>query len=107
MNLSELVRNLRESRGLTVRELAAEAGLGHAVVNKLECGQRVKGPTLTKILAGLGLKRGSPEHSRALALWAGERTGGGGALRERVLAKVATLNEEQLRKLQAWLRERR
>jgi transcriptional regulator with XRE-family HTH domain len=48
-------REWRESRGLTQRELAAEAGVGEVTVARVEAGTSVAPPTARKIATALGV----------------------------------------------------
>jgi transcriptional regulator with XRE-family HTH domain len=54
MQLARL-KEWRESRGLTQRELAAEAAVGHVTVARIETGASVTPPTARKIAETLGL----------------------------------------------------
>src|SRR5215213_5041830 len=54
MQLARL-KEWRESRGLTQRELAAEAAVGHVTIARIETGASVTPPTARKIAETLGL----------------------------------------------------
>lgn len=107
MDLHDFMRSMRENRGLTVRELAAESGVGKSVIGHVEQGIMVRAGTLKKLLSGLGLTEKSREWGRAIALWMEAKfdwTEAG--IREQVMTKVSGLSREQLLELLAWVEKR-
>ncbi len=76
--LADMIRTRRAELELSMRELAAKAGIDATLVFKLEHGAnargRVKMPNLLAVLSALGIKAGSPEHAEAIALWTQEHT---------------------------------
>ena len=105
MSIHDFLRELREMRGLSVRALAGEAGLGHSVINKAETpGVMVRGKTLAAILRGLGFREGQSEFARALSLWTAARIGSSRAtLRARLASRIDAMSKEELVALQEWL----
>ena len=84
------------------------AGVSKALVHKAQGGVEylIKGPSLIKLLRGLGLDSQSPEWQRAIALWSSERMASGekdSPLRQRLVARLSGMSAQQLREIQEWL----
>ena len=56
VDLGAWLRGLRQTRGKTLREVAAAAGMDPALLSKIECGNRLPTPAQTSALArGFGV----------------------------------------------------
>lgn len=53
-SVGELIRDLRTSRGLSIRELATETGLSSAAISRWESGKRIPSvESFNKVMAAL------------------------------------------------------
>lgn len=107
MKFHDYLRKLRESRGLTLADVSEACGVGRSAICKDESGKFwwPRGGTLTKILAGLGVKEGDPEHSQAVALWSSCRLGkkASPSTRDKLMARIGQLDSQELIELRDWL----
>jgi transcriptional regulator with XRE-family HTH domain len=87
------IRELREARGFTTRELAFRSGLSHAMVAKTETGERNPGiTTAVKLTIGLGM---SEEKRRKIIQ---EKFGQGGTnIADRLVLKLLLPNNTQIK----------
>lgn len=95
-----------------MREWAEASGVSKALVHKAQGGTcyTIKGPSVIKLLRGLGLGPESPEWQQAVVLWTSERVeepGGGSALRQRLVLRLSAMTVPELRKIQDWLDHKR
>lgn len=108
MSIHEFMRSMRESRGLSLADVANSVGIGRAAVWRAETPPYLlKGSTMQAVLRGLKLQEGGKEWSRALSLWTAARTGNESASLDRLMGRISQLRRDQLRELQAWLDERK
>lgn len=77
MTLAQFVRDLRDKRKLSLADVCERAGgdITRPTVWKVEkAGHLPKGKTLMKIAKGIGLKKGTKDFNRMVALWTNEMT---------------------------------
>jgi transcriptional regulator with XRE-family HTH domain len=85
-HVGDLIRKLREQRGLGVVDLAKKAGLDKGTISKVENGKPVSAETLERIATALGLDR----PSSLLLAWA-QHDAGRSATETRAEAKLLPL----------------
>ena len=100
---------LREKSGLSQMELAERCGLSKvAVWRACTAGWAIRGHTLDTILRdGLGFTPEERPYKKAVALWTRERLAGPKMepKKSKVLERVASMGEDELKKLERWLKE--
>lgn len=65
--LGDLIRQAREARGWTLTELARRSEVDHALVSRIESGQRTGSPTtLHRLATALGLDAGEVLEAAAM-----------------------------------------
>lgn len=113
-NLGAFITKKRESKGLSIRALGDKSDITFSAISRLESGRPTRASTLSKILGGLGITPGSPDHIEAFALFTadssingemtltpalGKRIAAGRSARtshdEAVLAQYNSLTNEQ------------
>lgn len=111
-NFKKLMRQFREDRGKSLRELAEESGLTFSTIWKMEMPAHPlpRGATLSAVLRnGYGLTPSSPEFTKLVGAWTTERSLGGAVpapdSRKEVVEHVAGLPKAEYDLLNYLLRD--